>query len=53
MIADNAASQREHQCDCMVGDFARAIVRRIAHGDADAAGRFQVDVVEAHARAGS
>ena len=32
MIADTAANQREQQCDCMVGDFARAIVRRIAPG---------------------
>ena len=35
----------------MVGDFARAIVRRIAHGDAGAARRLQVDLIEADAGA--
>jgi len=47
MKADDAASQREHQCDRMVGDFARPIVRSIAHRDPDAACGFKVDVIEA------
>ena len=51
MKADNAAGQRKHQRDCMVGDLARAIIRRIAHRDAEAARHFQIDVIEAHTRA--
>ena len=51
MIGDNAAGQRERQRDRMVGDFARAIVRRIAHGDAGAARRLEVDLIEADAGA--
>jgi hypothetical protein len=51
MKADNAAGQREHQRDCVVGDLARAIVRRIAHRDAGSARHFQVDVIEADTRA--
>ena len=50
MIGDNAPGQRDRQRDRMVGDFARAIVRRIAHGDARAARRLQVDLIEADAR---
>ncbi len=49
MEADDAASQREHQRDGMVGDFARPIVRSIAHRDPYAACGFKVDVIEADA----
>ena len=49
MKADDAASEREHQCDRMIRDFARPVVRRIAHWDSGAARGFQVDVIEADA----
>jgi hypothetical protein len=51
MKADNAAGQRNYQRDCVVGDLARAIVRRIAHRDAGSGRHFQVDVIEADTRA--
>jgi hypothetical protein len=49
MKADNAAGQREHQSDCVIGDLARAIIRRVANRDSGAARDFQIDVIEADA----
>ena len=51
MKADNAAGQRKHQRDCVVGDLARAIIRRVAHRDAESARHFQIDVIKADTRA--
>ena len=51
MIADDAAPQRQHQADGMIGDFAGAVVRRVADGDARFGCSVEVDMIEADAGA--
>ena len=41
------ASDRQHQCQRMVGDFGRAVVRYVAYLDTMARRSFQIDVIDA------
>ena len=47
MIADNAAAERQHQTDSVVGDLAGAVVGRVTNRDADGGRRREIDMVEA------
>jgi hypothetical protein len=49
VIGDQAARQREHQGDRVVGDLGGAVVRHVAHRDPAAAAGGDVDVVVADA----
>ena len=51
MIGEQAAGEREHQRDRMVGDFGGAVVRHVAHRDAASAASADVNVIIADPRA--
>ena len=49
VVIGDALSQRHHQGDRVVGDLARAVVRRVADGDPQLAEALDVDIVVADA----
>ena len=47
----NATRQRQGHADGAVGDILGAVIGHVAHGNATGAGKFVIDVVDAHAAA--
>ena len=51
VIGDDAAGQRQHQCDGMIGHIGGAVIRRVADGNAERSACGDIDLVEADAGA--
>ena len=50
IVKGNALGERQHQCHGVIRDFTRAVVRRVAHGNAQVAPGLQIHLVKTDGR---